>query len=104
MSLRRRREAGIVGGQIDLADEGVGRLDALDDGQGQLLGQAVLQGAEGAFRPAARFGRIGRDMLDPQLRERPPDLGDGARSDLPAGLGSPGSVRPGSCPSGACRR
>ena len=36
-------EAGVVGGQIDLADEGVGRLDGGDSGELQFLRQSVLK-------------------------------------------------------------
>ncbi len=40
------REAVIEGRQEGLGDEAVGRLDAGDAGQAQLLGQTPLQGAE----------------------------------------------------------
>ena len=36
-------EAGVVGGRIDLVDEGVGRLDVGDAGKSQFLRQPVLQ-------------------------------------------------------------
>ena len=51
-SLARRgnRETRVVGGQIDLADEGVGRLDRRDPGKLQLLRQPILQRLERPFR------------------------------------------------------
>ena len=42
----RHGEARVVGGQIDLADEGVGWLDRRDLRQRKLLDQPVLQGQE----------------------------------------------------------
>src|SRR5271166_6433673 len=84
---RRHGEALIVGGQIDFADEGVGRLDRRDPGKPELLHQPVLQGLEGALRTPARLWRIGPDMLDPELLERPADLRQMTAVDLAAGLG-----------------
>jgi len=43
-------------GQVDLAQEPVGGLDGGDPGQRQLLGQAVLQGPEGALAAALASG------------------------------------------------
>jgi hypothetical protein len=51
------------------------------------LGQAVLQRAEGALGAAPRLGRVGRDVLDAELRERPPDLGRLILGDRRARLG-----------------
>ncbi len=81
------REAGVVLGQIDLLEEPVGGLDGGDPGHRQLLGQAILEGAEGALGSAARFGRVGGDVLDAELRERAADLGRLIPGDLRAGLG-----------------
>src|SRR6266511_3937759 len=67
-------EAGVVGGQKDLADVAVGRLDVGDAGRPQLLRQPALEGLEQPLHPSARLGRIGRDVLDAELRERPADL------------------------------
>src|ERR1700722_15773761 len=39
-------EAGVMGGQIGLADEGVGRIDVGDAGEPELLRQPVLQRLE----------------------------------------------------------
>src|SRR5579884_2117664 len=78
------REAGVVGRQIMIADKGVGRFDVSDPSQGQLLGQAVLKRAERPLRAAARLWRISRDVLDPQLAQRPPDLRQYALGDLAA--------------------
>jgi hypothetical protein len=58
-------EAGIVGWQIDLADEGVGRLDIGYAGKLELLGQAILQRPERPLRTAPGKGRPeGRPSLD----------------------------------------
>ena len=71
---RRHGEAGVVGGQIDLADEGVGRLDRGDPGQRQFLDQTILKRPERPLGAAPGLRRIGPDMLDAQLLQRPPDL------------------------------
>jgi hypothetical protein len=65
---RLNREAGVVGRQIDLAQEGVGRLDRRDPGQPELLGQAVLQRAEYPLRTAPSLRRESANMLDPDPR------------------------------------
>jgi hypothetical protein len=36
---------------------------------------AAVQDAEGPLGAAAGFRRVGRDVLDAELRQRPPDLG-----------------------------
>src|SRR3546814_3470859 len=69
-------EAGIVRGDVDLGEPAVGRLDLPDAGQPELLGQAVLECAEGPLGAAARLGRIGGDVLDAELGQRPADLGE----------------------------
>jgi hypothetical protein len=66
-------EGGVVGRPIGLGEPTIGRRDRRDLSQGQLLRQAVLQGAEGALGTPARLGRIGRDVADAELRQRPPD-------------------------------
>ena len=68
------REAGVVIGDVDLPQPLVRRLYRVDAGKPELLRQAVLQGPEDAFRPASRLGRIGGDVFDPQLPQRPTDL------------------------------
>jgi hypothetical protein len=50
-------EAGVVGGQIDLADEGVGRLDIGYAGQREFLDETILQRPERALRTAPGLGR-----------------------------------------------
>jgi len=85
--LGRDREARVVLGQVDLREEPVGDLDGGDAGERELLGQAVLQGAERALRTPPRLGRVGRDVLDPELRERPADLGELILGDLLPCLG-----------------
>src|SRR3546814_9624585 len=64
-------EAGIVRGDVDLGEPAVGRLDLPDAGQPELLGQAVLECAEGPLGETARPGRIGGDVLDAELGQRP---------------------------------
>jgi hypothetical protein len=86
------RKAGVVGWQIDLADEGVGRLDLGYAGEPELLDQSILQRPERPLRTAPRLRRIGSDMFDPQLRQRPADLGRTAAIDR-AGLGGAKVVR-----------
>jgi len=50
-------EAGVVGGQIDLADEGVGRLDIGYAGKREFLDETILQRPERALRTAPGLGR-----------------------------------------------
>ena len=69
------REAGVVLGQEDRADEAVGRLDRGDASELELLRQPVLERAEGPFAATAGLGRVRRDVLDPELPQRPADLG-----------------------------
>jgi hypothetical protein len=70
---RRHREVGVVRGQVVRAQPFVGGVDLGDPGERQLLGQAVLQRAEEPLRAPARLRRIGGDMLDAELRQRPAD-------------------------------
>jgi hypothetical protein len=94
---RHNGEAGIVGGQIDLADEGVGRLDIGYAGKREFLAETILQRPERALRTASQqrargrtpvsrraMRRIGPDMLDAELLERPADLGRITPIDLAA--------------------
>ena len=62
---RRDREARVVGGQVDVADEGVGRLDVGYAGELEFFRQPVLQRREGPLGAAARLRRERADMLDP---------------------------------------
>ena len=80
-------EAGVVAGQVVLLEDAVGGLDGGDAGEPQLLGQEVLQGAEGALAAPPRLRRISRDMLDAELGKGAPDLGQDAPGQLTAGLG-----------------
>jgi hypothetical protein len=50
-------EAGVMGGQIDPADEGVGRLDVGYAGKREFLGETILQRSERALRTAPGLGR-----------------------------------------------
>ena len=85
--LRRDRKARVVLGQVDLAQEPVGRLDGGDGGERELLGQAILESAERPLGAPPRLGRVGRDVLDPELDERPADLGELILGDLLSRLG-----------------
>ena len=88
--LGRLGKTGIVLGQVGLAQEPVGGLDGGDPGQRQLLGQAILQGPEGALAAASGLRRAalqrdhrsrpwepaaGRDVADAKLLQRPAGLG-----------------------------
>jgi hypothetical protein len=57
-------------------------VDRDDPGRRQLLDQPVLKGPERPLGAAPGLGRIGPDVLDPQLRQRPADLGETAAVDL----------------------
>ena len=85
--LGRNREARVVRRDVGIPDERVGGLDGSDAGQRQLLGQPVLQGLERPLRATARLGRIGRDMLDPQMRQGAADLRRLIAIDLSVRLG-----------------
>src|SRR5271166_1119677 len=87
-------ETRVVGRQVDLADEGVRRFDIGYAGERELLDQPILKRRERALRAPARLRRIGPDVLDPELFERPPDLGQMGAVDLAAGLGGVKVVRP----------
>ena len=52
----------------------VGGGDRRDVGYPQLVDQAILKGAIESFTPAPGLRRVGRNMLDPQLRHRSPQL------------------------------
>ena len=67
-------EAGVVLRQIDVAEESVGRLDVGYAGELELLDQTILQRCERPLGAASRLRRIGADMLDPELAQRPSDL------------------------------
>ena len=54
---RLNRETGVVGGQIDVADEGVGRLDLGYAGEPELLDQTILERRERPLRAASGLGR-----------------------------------------------
>jgi hypothetical protein len=59
------RKAGVVGGQIDVADEGVRRLDVGYAGERKFIDEPVLKRPERALRPASGKGRPeGRPSLD----------------------------------------
>jgi hypothetical protein len=73
--------------EIDLPQEAVGGLDGGDPGQRQLLGQAILQGAEGTLAAAPGLRRIGRNMANAELLERPAHLGQLGLRHFAASLG-----------------
>ena len=82
-----RGETLVVRGQEGPGDEAVGRCQVGNAGKRELPGQAVLQGAERSLAAPASLRRVGRNMLDPELRQRAADLGHGAFVHLPAGFG-----------------
>jgi hypothetical protein len=99
-------EAGVVDGQVDLADKGVGRLDRDDPREPELLRQPVLERPERPLRAPSRLGRretpvsrramprMSPDMLDAELPERAAHLREMAAVDLAALFGGYGnSVR-----------
>ena len=49
----------------------VGRFDGDDPRQGQLLGQAVLEGSKGALGTTAGFGRSRGNVVDAELGQGP---------------------------------
>ena len=81
------REAGVVFRQIAVADEGVGRLHIGYAGEPQFLRQPILQRRERPLGSPSGLRRIGPDMLDAQLLERPSDLGRMAAAISPPAFG-----------------
>jgi hypothetical protein len=65
---RRNRETGVVGGQVEVAKEGVGLLDIGYAGEREFLDETILQRPEGPFGAPARLRRIGPDRLNPDPR------------------------------------
>jgi hypothetical protein len=57
LARRLNGETGVVGGQIDLADEGVGRIDIGDACKCQFLDETILQRPERALRTAPGLER-----------------------------------------------
>jgi hypothetical protein len=55
-------------GQIDVADEAVGRLDRPDPGEPELLDQTILERRERPLGTAPGLRREGPDVLDPDPR------------------------------------
>jgi hypothetical protein len=84
---RRNRETGVVGGQVEVAKEGVGLLDIGYAGELELVDQAILKRLENTLRSPPRLRRIGPDMLDPDPRA----VTRGAR---PTWVGWPRSISP----------
>ena len=80
-------EAGVVLGDVMALQRGVGRLDGLDSGEPQLLGEQVLQGGEQPLGASPRLWRIGGDVLDTQMRESARDLHLDRARDFPRASG-----------------
>ena len=66
----------------------------VDPGEPELLHQPVLQGLKRTLRTPSRLRRIGPDMLDAELLERPAHLRQAAAVDLAARLGGMEVMRP----------
>ena len=82
-------EAGVVLRQVDVRDEGVGRLDVGDGGELEFLWQPVLQRPERPFRSASGKG-VGKDArLSTGYAANRPRC---ARPRAAQGPGRPGSV------------
>ncbi len=62
---RKRR---VMLGDVMRLQPRIGGLDRPDPGEPQVLRQPALQRAERPLRAPARLWRIGRDMLDPEMR------------------------------------
>jgi hypothetical protein len=90
------RKARVMGRQIDLADEGVGRLDAGYAGKLQFLRQPVLKRLERALRSASRLGRSEeRPSRDGLCGEKAPICSTPSwPSALPTWVGEPRSISP----------
>jgi hypothetical protein len=71
---------------VDLGEPAIGGRERGDPGLPQERWQALLQGAEQALHAPASLRGIGGDVLDPELLEGPPDLGQAGLVDLLAGL------------------
>src|SRR5262249_20136441 len=69
-------------GHVVLAQKAVGRLQAADPAQSQLLRQASLPSSEVTFRTAARLRRVSRNHLHSQLPQRSTHLRQAVGIDL----------------------
>jgi hypothetical protein len=89
-------EAGVVGGQIDVADESVGCLDVGDAGELELLRQPVLKRPERPLRTASCLGRSEeRPSLDGLCGEKAPMCSTpNCASARPTWVGQPRSISP----------
>lgn len=61
----------------ELRQVGIACFPTGDAAQAQFLGQAILNGLDGAFDPAFGLGRVGTDDLDIELLHGPSKLGQG---------------------------
>ena len=89
-------EAGVVVGQIDVADESVGRLDLRDPREPEFLDQTILKRPERALRTAPRLGRSEeRPSLDGLCGEKAPICSTPSCSSArPTWVGWPRSTSP----------
>jgi hypothetical protein len=67
-------EAGVVDGQVDLADKGVGRLDRDDPREPELLRQPVLERPERPLRAPSRLGRRETPVSRRAMPRMSPDI------------------------------
>ena len=93
---RLNSKARVVGWQIDVADESVGRLDLRDPGEPEFLDQTILKRPERALRTAPRLGRSEeRPSLDGLCGEKAPMCSTpNCASARPTWVGQPRSISP----------
>jgi hypothetical protein len=72
--LRFPRESPLPQGQVYLLKIAIGLLPIAGSHLAQAFHQSILRGAEESFHPPLGLRRVGRDPLDVELLQRPPDL------------------------------
>src|SRR4029453_4217278 len=83
----RAREGGCGGGDGGGAEPVVGGLDRGESLLAQERRQAALERAEQPLHPTPALRAVARDVLDAELLERPPDLGQAGLVHRLAGRG-----------------
>ncbi len=80
----RDREAGVVPRHLDCGEPPIGGFHRAQTFLAQERRKAALQRAEQPLHAAAPLRRVARDVLDPELRERPADLRQPLSTGAPA--------------------